>query len=371
MKKTFQYFNLILLVSVISFSSCYEITNGVGFLSDDIYLKGTDTVYIPIGGKGNTNYAWTDNSSQPITFKIENVRDKSGNRSEQFFKQYLYRTWIKPYDFLTDKTLEQVMAKLQEVKMEPVVINPINGQLIYTETTANLSSAGDVFHLDVKVTNPNGSKLIENYAVLKLSSDAKSFVVNEVINGISVVEDGINNFVYYDQINESQPNFIERRKNIYADNGNEFVRIHKISDEPQIGVKVIIKLLDSEDKLFNPEKYATYSFGTYSYIDHSINRKNTSEGMILEFPTTPWPTDVNFRSYLKGPTYTDLSNLNIAQLYEDYKAGKISSLISKEDWPSNNWITADAWYVRIRSLITFYESGTWEISCKVPYAKVN
>lgn len=371
MKNTTEYFKLILLISVLSLSSCYSGPDGIGFLSDDIYLKGTDTVYIPIGGKGNTNYAWTDNSSQPIAFTIENVRDQSGKRSEQFFKQYLYRTWIKPYDFLTDKTLEQVMAKLQEVKMEPIVINPINGQLIYSETTTNLSKPGDVYHLDVRVTNPNGSKLIKDYAILKLTSEAKSFVVNEVINGISVVEDGINNFVYYDQINEAQPNFIDRRNNIYADNGKEFVRIHKISDVPEVGVKVIIKLLDSNGNLFNPAKYATYSIGTYSYIDHSVNRINTSEGMVLEFPTTPWPTDVNLRSYLKGPTYTSLNNLNINQLYQDYKDGKASSLVPKEDWPANNWATASAWYVRIRSLITFYESGTWEITCKVPYTTVN
>ena len=262
------------------------------------------------------------------------------------------------------------MAKLQEVKMEPMVINPINGQLIYTEATSNLSKAGDVYHLDVKVTNPNGSKVINDYAILKLTSDAKSFVVNEVVNGISVVKDGANNFVFYDQINESQPDFIERRNNIYADNGKEFVRIHKISSEPQIGVKVIIKLLDSNGDLFNPEKYATYSIGTYSYIDCSINRKNSNEGMSLEFPTTPWPTDVNFRSYLKGPTYTNLNNFNIAKLYEDIKSGKASSLIPKDDWPEDNWASGSAWYVRIRSLITFYESGTWEITCKVPYTTV-
>lgn len=359
-----------LLVSIL-FVSCFKGPENAGFLSSDIYLKGADTMFVSIGGKGETDYAWLDGSSQPCLFSIENIRDNSGNRSEQFFKEYNYRTWIKPYDFLTDKTVESVMAKLSDKIMPCFWINPVNGQLEYVETTLALTKPGDVFHVDVKVANSAGSKVYQDYTILKLTSDKRSFTVNELINGISVVKGGANNFVLYDQINNAQPDFITRQNNIYADNGKEFARIHKISDEPKIGIKVIFKLTDSKGILFNPAEYATYATGTYSYIDQSVNRQNTSEGMVIEFPTTPWPVDVNFRSYLKGPTANDFSMLDIQKLATDFKAGKVPSLIAPAAWPDNNWSDASAWFVRIRSIITFYESGTWEISCKIPYTSID
>jgi hypothetical protein len=360
----------VLLISI-SFVSCFKEPQVVGYLSDNVYLKGADTMFVSIGGKGETNYAWLDGSSQPCNFSIENVRDKDGNRSEQFFKSYNYRSWIKPYDFLTDKTVESVMAKLSDKLMPCFWINPTNGQLQYTETTSSLLKPGDVFNVDAKVVNSAGSKIIKDYTILKLTSTKKAFTTEEIINGISVVRNGGNNFVLYDQINSSQPDFQARRQNVYDDNGKEFVRIHKISDEPKIGIKVIFKLTDAKGVLFNPASYATYAAGTYSYIDVSVNRQNTAEGMVMEFPTTPWPVDVNFRSYLKGPTATDFKSFNIAKLYDDVKTGKAKSLVALGAWPANNWSDASAWFVRIRSIITFYESGTWEISCKIPYTAID
>ncbi|GAB1416816.1 hypothetical protein MASR2M117_22220 [Paludibacter sp.] len=361
---------LILFLSLV-LTSCFQEPDGIGFLSDEIYLKGSDTLYIELGGKGHSNYAWLDASSQPVKFSIENIRNEAGERSEQFFQKYTYRVWQKPYDFLKDKTLEDLIAKLTDIEMEPIIINPTNGQLLYTEITSKLSSAeGSVYHVDVRVTNPKGSKVIKDYAVLKLTTDSKRFVVTEVINGIAIVLDDYVHFPLYDKINETNPNFIERRNNIYSDNGKEFVRIHKVSDEPKTGVKVIFKLIDQNGKLFNPAKYSTYSVGTYSYIDQSINRQDTEQGMIVEFPTTPWPVDANFMSYLKGPVFNNFNNLNINQLSADYLNGAIPTLVAPEDWPKDNWAKASAWYVRIRSVVTFYESGTWEFSCKIPYSNI-
>jgi len=366
-----KYIFILLAVLSLTWTSCFQEPENIGYLSDDIYLKGADTMMVSIGGKGETNYAWLDGSSQPCTFSIDNIRDKDGNRSEQFFKTYNYRTWIKPYDFLKDKTVEAVMAKLSDKIMPCFWINPVNGLLQYTETTSALTKPGDVFHVDVKVENSVGSKIYKDYTILKLTSTKRAFTIDELINGISVVKAGANNFVLYDQINSSQPDFIARRKNVYDDNGKEFVRIHKISDEPRIGIKVIFKLTDAKGKLFDPAKYDGYGSGTYSYIDQSINRQNTADGMVVEFPTTPWPVDVNFRSYMKGPTANDFSTFDIAKLYADVKDGKAKSLVALSAWPANNWSDATAWFVRIRSIITFYESGTWEITWKVPYTYID
>jgi hypothetical protein len=359
--------NYLYLFLIFILASCYQGPEEIGFLSDDIYLKGGDTLYLPLGGKGTTNFAWIDNSSQPCTFTIENIRDASGNRSEQFFEKYLYRTWLKPYDFLKDDTEELIKAKLTDTIMPPFAINAVNGQIQYLETTANLTAPGDIYHVDVRVSNSAGSRLFKDYTILKLTSTTRAFTLNEVINGICVVKAGGNNFPYYDQINDSQSDFLERRNNIYTDNGKEDCRIHKLSDEPGIGIRIYIKAVDKNGKLFDPSQYSTYSSGTYSYIDHAINRANTADGLYLEFPVTPWPVDVNLRSYLRGPTFPGLTHLDMNSLAADYRAGKIAQYIAPSDWPANDWADAEAWFTRFRTIITFYESGTWEIVFKVPY----
>src|SRR5574340_867754 len=129
-------------------AGCYKIPAEKGFLSPDLYLKGADTLILPLGGKGTTDVAWLDGSSQPCEFSIDNIRDINGNRSDQFFKTYMYPTWVQPYDHFKDTTLALIKAKIQETEKPPFSINPTNGSLQYFETTSNLTKPGDIFNVD-------------------------------------------------------------------------------------------------------------------------------------------------------------------------------------------------------------------------------
>jgi prepilin-type processing-associated H-X9-DG protein len=90
--------NIVYSVLMLALAGCYKVPEQKGFLSNDLYLKGADTINLALGSKGNSNVAWLDGSSEPCLFTLENIRDKNGNRSEQFFTKYPYNTWIKPYD---------------------------------------------------------------------------------------------------------------------------------------------------------------------------------------------------------------------------------------------------------------------------------
>src|SRR5688572_30831445 len=149
-------------IAALALSGCYKVSDDKGFLSDDLLLKGADTIKVPLGGKGNTNVAWLDGSSMPAVFSIDNIRDASGNRSEQFFQKYKYLTWVKPYNNKTDTTIALINAKLSEREVPCFDINPVNGMLQYLETTSNLKNSGDVFHVDVKVSNSKGEKLYKD-----------------------------------------------------------------------------------------------------------------------------------------------------------------------------------------------------------------
>lgn len=352
-------------IALLSLPGCYKVSDKKGFISDDIYLKGADTILVPLGGKGNTDVAWLDGSSQPSVFSIDNIRDKNGARSEQFFQNYLYSSWIKPYNNKTDTTAALIKAKLKDEEKPSVSINPVNGMIQFLETTSFLKDAGDVYHMDVKVTNSRGEKVVKDYAILKLTNDKKPFRFYQAATAILLVNDGGESiFTLYDNITEDQ---FDRHNNIYARNGKELVDIYKLSNEPSTGIKVLIQYLDSEGAVFDAKDYATYSSGTESYLDYAVNRANTPEGVMVEFPITPWPAKQDLLSYLKGGTM-GFNVLDTASLHKGvYTDMKYPFL---NPWPAQSW-GASKWYIRLRSKVLFNESGTWVISCKFPYTHLD
>lgn len=357
----------IILYATVLFSmvACKKVSDQTGFLSDDLYLKGADTLVIPLGSKGTSNIAWLDGSSQPAEFSIENIRDKTGARSEQFFKNYLYRAWQKPYNNKTDTTLALIQAKIREVEMPSFSINPVNGMLQYLETTSNLKNSGDVFNVDVKVKNSKGEKIYKDYSTLKLSSTSQPFIFYQAATAILLLNNsGQSIFTLYDNIPEDA---LSRHQNIYSRNGKELVEIYKLSNEPSIGVKVLIQYKDAEGKVFDSKEYRTYAAGTESYFDYSVNRQNTPEGAMVEFPMTPFPARKDLLSYLKGGTM-DFSVLDTASLHKEVYTDKKYPFLNP--WPTKEW-GASKWYIRLRSKVTFNESGTWVISCKFPYTHLD
>lgn len=356
---------ILLSITLFQLGACYKVPTEKGFLSPDLKLKGSDTLNLPLGGKGSTDVAFLDGSSLPCLFSIENIRDEAGNRSGQFFKKYPYLTWVKPYDHFTDTTKDLVMAKLKSQELPSFRINPVNGSLEYFETTSNLQSPGDIFHLDVKVKNSSGEKIYKDYALLKLGAKSRPFdFYRSTVAIILVNGGGQTTFTLYDYIPETDQ---ERHQNIYDRNGKELIDIYKKSDEPTTGIKVLIQYLDSEGKVFPSKDYATYSEGTESYLDYAVNRTNIPDGAMIEFPVTPWPVNQDLLSYLKGGTmgYDVLDTATMhKELYVEHKYPVLN------DWPAPDW-GATKWYIRLRSRIVFHESGTWVISCKFPYTHID
>ena len=356
---------IVFFIAAVVAGGCYKVVEQKGFISDDIYLKGADTIFIPLGGKGTTDVAWLDGSSQPAVFSISDIRDVQGNKSEQFFQKYLYSSWIKPYDHFTDTTMALIKAKLSEKEVPSISINPVNGMIQYLETTSDLKNAGDVFYLDAKVSNSKGEKILKNYATLKLTSDKKPFVFYQAATAILLVNDGgESTFTLYDNIPEDA---LDRHENIYKRNGKELVDIYKVSDEPSLGVKIIVKYIDEEGVVFDSKEYDTYSAGTESYLDYAVNRVNTADGVSLEFPVTPWPARPDLLSYLKGGTM-GFDVLDTAKLHKEVYTDLKHPFLNP--WPETSW-GASKWYIRLRSRVVFNESGTWVIAATFPYTHLD
>ena len=403
-------FIMMMAVAALAVSSCFKAPDEQGFLGENIYLQGGDTLFVAIGNVKFTEKAWLDNSTKPCTFKIENVRDEEGNRHEGFFTKFPTRIWNTPYDYLTDSTEQQVLDKLTYFDMTPLMINEVNGQLSAMASTSEIGiEPGQVFHVDISVTNPKGTRYVEDYAIVKFEKGktAVQFVCTELINGICFEADmtGKNNiqhiFPYYEQINETKSNWADLQAQLYAGEEVAGMTIKKISDEPAVGIKFILKFVDEAGNMFDPAQYASFTTNQ-SFLTHGLDRQNTENGMEVSFPYTPWPVtndDVHL-GYMRGPFFGDLSKVDLATLKSKFSthvstnsyAGWPSTVgdnagfpaetypdiddefwaddkNNKPAWPSDKWWNdhVNGWFVRLRSRFKFHQPGTYELVVKVPY----
>lgn len=402
---------MMMAVAALAVSSCFKAPEEQGFLGENIYLQGGDTLFVALGATKSTDKAWLDNSTKPCVFKIENVRDEEGNRHEGFFQKFPTRIWNTPYDYLTDSTEQQVLDKLTYFDMTPLMINEVNGQLSAMSSTGEIGiEPGQVFHVDVSVTNPKGTRYVEDYAIIKFEKGKTSeqFVCHELINGICIEADmtGKNQiqhmFPYYEQINDSKSNWATLQQDIYDGKEVAGMTIKRISETPEVGIKFILRFVDESGKMFDPAQYATFTTNT-SFITHGVNRENTENGMEVSFPYTPWPVtnDAVHLGYMRGPYYSNLGNVDLEDLkanfnkhvasnsyagwpsttgdnaaypkdtypeiHEEFWTGPDNNL--KPLWPSDEWLDehVKGWFVRLRSRFKFHQPGTYELVIKVPY----
>ena len=396
MKKNILYLGVALLLV-----SCFKANNdsdtGKGFLSDAIRLAGQDTMIINRGSKGNTNTAFLDGSSLPVNFQVVEVRDEAGNRIEEFFTDYEYRTWLKPYDFLTDNTEEAVLAKLETTMKRPLIVNAVNGQVQYLETTSNVpGDEGTVYHLDVQVDNLAGSRYLKDYAILKMGPKGQPFRFEDISVGLSLYKpDGTGRgYPWWDQMSSGYEDFELRRANIYANNGQEErVQIEKVSDEPAVGVVVTFAAKCMQNGAYFPSDgfvsaYAPGSGNEYENImQYSTNRVDKADGMELSFPMTPWPVDEGARrSYIvNGPMDTE-GVFDFDEMISDHD-NNIGPNNGEQSYSSLWWPRVDSedpesapdvqqiydsprFRLYLRTALCFYESGTWKVTINIPYVSL-
>lgn len=380
MKKIFIYL-ITTALGLFCTTACFKAVPGEGYLGTGIHLQGSDTLKIPIGQQVSTMAAWLDNSTRPVKFEIYDIRDKFGESKKEFFKESEMTVWNAPYDFLTDKTRELITQKLGRATVTPIMINSVNGQIYSMPSTAECNiDPGDVFNVDVKVSNSKGAEIIKDYAVLEfLTGSAQNKIsIIDLVNGICVEywddteERVLETFPFYDPIKEDQPDYSARVSNVLADNGKEpYVALRKVSDEPAEGIRMNLRLLDKDGKLFNPADYGNFT-SNYSWMDVSIDRVDDPEkGVIVEFPTVPWPVKIDGSDkyyYMRGTKYTNLDNLDVDGVLAWAGANKTKlptgNLVSPLIFDKDHF---RGWYVRLRTCIIFYDSGSYELVAQVPF----
>lgn len=368
-------------VAALCLASCFPEPDVQGFIGDNICLQDADTIIVKPGKKSQTSVAWLDNSTRPCHFEIYQIRDDKGNVVEKFLQDFPQRIWNTPYDYLTDTTLVQVMEKVTEVPMKAIMINEVNGQLSFLESMSKLElNPGEVYHVDVKVSNTKGEKDLKDYAIIKIQQGGDDTADYELyyFRSSIVLSDTSTHYLYRDQITTNDPNYQERLDHIIADDQADqkpSLRVYKRSAEPELGIEFYFRLFDKNGKVIDPALIRPWSTNV-GYTSFGVERVDDAElGLKVEFPIVPWPTPGPNSTYCYTGTetwYDFTTNLDWEGIKADAAAQKNNEATERfacpdEAWPEDDWARKESWTMRFITGLRIAATGTWCVDINMPY----
>ena len=342
--------------------SCLE-PEQYGYLSDNIVSK-VDTIFVQRGISTISEEPFYDFSTRPYTFTFGDITTSSGEISSQMTEEKMLRLWTDAFVPREDTTEEQVMSKLLDTMLTPVIINPLTGVMQFTTATKYVDE-DDAFTIDLNVSNIAGEKYLDDYVVAKLSSQGKEFEVNLTSTSIAYVLRGDEGkaktaFVFYYDTSDEMASI--------EDGTAEFVKVTKESDEPTMGVKVFFQFKDKNGNPFNGNQILLRPWNGLilpHFGDNSINTVVTDTGIEYNFPMVPWPA----QNYMWDPGLSyyiseimPMSQIDTMALFSDPRNN-----YAPEDRRPTNFNSYDGFYLSIRTGFRILSSGTWRIEYNFPF----
>ncbi len=341
--------------------SCME-PEQFGFLSDNMVSK-VDTIFVARGITQESQEPFYDLSSRPYNFSIGDITYGENTLSSQMVEEKEVRLWKEAFAPRVDTTEAQVMNKLIDTMLAPVIINPLNGVMQFTTATEYVDEA-DAFTIDLKVSNIAGERYLDDYVVAKLSAPENpvKVTVDPYVYYILLGDNGKTHYGFNYILNTSE------EKARVIDGTGDFYKVNKLSDEPTKGVKVYFRLVDKNGE-FIGGKLKLRLWGDIwlpHYGDNSINTIESDEGFEYNFPMVPWPAK-NFLwddglCYYHTYPFT-MSQLDTASMFTDATIGDIPV----EDRRPTNFESYEGFYLSIKFGIRIFEPGTWEIAIQLPF----
>ncbi|KQM75173.1 hypothetical protein ASE74_02015 [Pedobacter sp. Leaf216] len=169
-----KYFALLLLALTV-FCSCkkiFDLPDEKDYMSNNVNFS--NKILEPIIGRTNLIGGFnSDNSTNPITFEILNVRYGDGKPVTDLFITAPTYVWIAPYTGL-EKSLAEIEAK-RKIETHPIFEMRSSGEFILWPSATNqilkprptdsTNFAQDTRFFDVKVKNTGGERLIRDFQI--------------------------------------------------------------------------------------------------------------------------------------------------------------------------------------------------------------
>ncbi len=288
----------------------------------------TQTLYAPVLGR---NTLFTDNffvgaSSQPLNFKIINMRTRDGAEASVLTKNTPVQVWVQPY-LGTEKSIAEIEAK-RKIENRPLFeIREHSGQFLMWSAARSPDvktqpDSGYVF--DVEMSNSGGRRYFRDFKLMPLKERAFEPSVQNPVTGLAQ---------YIGLTPSSINNIRGARTGRYMSFNDVTVLFRKTEGS---GNSLTFKFVDS---LFHPINPTAFNLTKWDKLVHGFNLVKTNE--LLKYDVAfPIPL-INYR--------TDYTNIN---------GDKAHAVFRYERQGFGN-IREEA-YLYLDFAI--YEHGNWEIT---------
>ena len=350
------------IVLLLCVMSCKE-PEEYGFLSDNIVSK-VDTIFVERGISTTSQAPFYDLSTRPYHFSFGEIRTEDNTVSTQMTEEKEVRLWTDAFIPREDTTEAQVMAKLVDTLVTPVIMNPLTGVMQFTTATKFVDES-DIFTIDLNVSNIAGEKELKDYVVVKLSAVGSPFKATT------------DAYIYYKLLGDEgkSHNAFFVTLDTYEDidkimtGTSDFFKVTKNSDEPTIGVKVYFQLIDKNGNPYNGNELLLREWNERwlpNFGDNSIYTVVTDTGIEFNFPMVPWPA-ASSEGWDPGICYyyteqLPMSRIDTTALFSDPR-----NEAAPEDRRPPDFNEYIGFYFSLKTGIRIMAPGTYTIQFILPF----
>ncbi|GEM62632.1 DUF5007 domain-containing protein [Sphingobacterium faecium NBRC 15299] len=310
-------------------------------IPDDIDSLGQDIVYsnneiTPILGR-NTFYnnlvSIGQNTSQPLTFKMVNIRDIDGQPATIFNDKLPVTVWKESYNGL-EKSIAEINAK-RKTEYRPILeVLEHSGNINFWGESANAGfikaqpDSGYVF--DIEVSNTGGRRYIRNFKLKPFRERPYEPSIIDPITGLSMLP-----YTWP----QNMRNMLGNRTKKPMFNSDVNVYFNKLESKGAGSSTLTISFLDSLNNPIDPAKFNATNWEKLVHgFKHRFENKKVVYDVAYPIPLAPIETDY-------AP--------NGREAYMQFKYRRIGNFGQLED-------CYFGFYFAI------YEAGDWEIQFRFP-----
>lgn len=304
-------------------------------LGEDIVYNTTE--FTPVLGR-NTFYSNIvsigQNTSQPLTFKIINVRDLDGQPATVFNDKFPIKIWKEAYTGL-EKSIAEIDAKRKTEYRPLLEILEHSGNINFWGESAHSAfvkaqpDSGYVF--DVEVANSGGVRYLRNFKLKPFRERAYEPTIIDPVTGSSPLP-----YFYAGVLN-----MIGAKTGRPLGPADVRVYFNKVENNGKVGKTLTVSFLDSLNNPIDPKMFNSTDWAKQI---HGFNQRIVDKKVVYD---VAYPIPL-------APVRTDYTSID----------GKLANLvISYQRKGIFGYLETCAFYTPF----AIYEEGDWEIQFRFPH----
>lgn len=276
------------------------------------------------------------NTSQPLTFKIVNVRDIDGQPTTLFNDKFPVKVWKESYTGY-EKSIEEIESKRKTEYRQLLEIMEKSGNINFWGQSANSNfvktqpDSGYVF--DVELTNTGGRRYLRNFRLKPLRERPYEPSFKDPVTGLQIFP--------YAYVSKMSGNMRSDRTNSALFYSDIHVYFNKLESKSPGSRTLTISFLDSLNHTIDPKKFAATD---WENLVHGFNHRFENNKVIYDV-AYPIPLTNQVTAY------TDETGLYAYMQFKFLRKGDFGIV-------EDNYFGLD---------FGIYEEGDWEIQFRFPY----